>query len=91
MGGDVFFNRWRGYGGFLCELGLFSLPILFSISLAMSKTFKKKGSKILYFIVITILLFNNTQIGNSLLLIVLAMNLRFPIGDEIKEEKGIAI
>ena len=72
-----------GYGGFLCELGLFALPILFSISLAMSKTFKKKSTKIIYFIVITILLFNNTHIGNSLLLIVLAINLRFPMGDEI--------
>ena len=80
-----------GYGGFLCELGFFSLPILFSISFTMSKTFKKKFSKILYFIIITTLLFNNTQIGNSLLLVVLALNMKFPIEDKIKGDASIAI
>jgi hypothetical protein len=80
-----------GYGGFLCELGFFSLPILFSISFTMSKTFKKKFSKILYFIIITALLFNNTQIGNSLLLVVLALNMKFPIEDKIKGDASIAI
>ena len=68
-----------GYGGFLCELGLFAIPILCCISWAMSKTFKKTGTKILYFILVTILLFNNTQVGNPLLLMVVATNLAVPV------------
>ncbi|MBE6564077.1 MAG: hypothetical protein E7655_02220 [Ruminococcaceae bacterium] len=64
-----------GYGGFLCELGFFALPILCCISLALSKTFEKTFSQIVYFVLVTILLFNNTQIGNPLLLSVIAINL----------------
>ena len=67
-----------GYGGFLCELGLFSLPILASISAVMAKTFEKKFSRIAYFILVTALLLNNTQIGNPLLLFVLGMNVALP-------------
>lgn len=70
-----------GYGGFLCELGFFALPVLISISFAMALTFKKRLSQVLYFIIVTILLFNNTQIGNPLLLFVLAMNLIAPYID----------
>ena len=32
-----------GYGGFLCELGLFAIPVIVSISYAMSLTFNKKN------------------------------------------------
>lgn len=71
-----------GYGGFLCELGMFAIPILCCISSAMSKTFEKKRSQVIYFIVITALLFNNTQIGNPLLLFVIPMNLYFSSNDE---------
>ena len=67
-----------GYGGFLCELGLFSLPILAAISGVMAKTFNKKFSRVAYFILVTALLFNNTQIGNPLLLFVLGMNVALP-------------
>lgn len=73
-----------GYGGFLCELGLFALPILWCISLIMSRTFKKRATQILYFIVVTILLFNNTQIGNPLLLFVISTNLYFSSRQETK-------
>lgn len=66
-----------GYGGFLCELGFFALPILWSISRIMSLTFKKRLSQILYFVIVTVLMFNNTQIGNPLLLVVLASNIAF--------------
>lgn len=76
-----------GYGGFLCELGLFALPILWCISLTMSRTFKKRATQILYFIVVTILLFNNTQIGNPLLLFVISTNLYF---SSRHETKGVA-
>jgi hypothetical protein len=81
------FNRriGSGYGGFLCELGFFAIPILWCISRAMSKTFKKRTSQILYFVVVTILLFNNTQIGNPLLLFVVTMNLYFSSKDENRE------
>jgi hypothetical protein len=67
-----------GYGGFLCELGLFSLPILASISAVIAKTFEKKFSRVAYFILVTALLLNNTQIGNPLLLFVLGMNVALP-------------
>ncbi len=65
-----------GFGGFLCELGLFSIPILIGISHAMSWTFEKKVTKVLYFIVVTLLLFNNTQLGNPLLLFVVGANMQ---------------
>lgn len=66
-----------GYGGFLCELGFFALPVLWCISRTMAHTFQKKASRVLYFILVTFLLFNNTQIGNPMLLFVLASNLFF--------------
>ena len=69
---------YHRYGGFLCELGLFSLPILVSISAVMAKTFEKKFSRVAYFILVTALLLNNTQIGNPLLLFVLGMNVALP-------------
>ncbi len=68
-----------GYGGFLCELGFLALPILIGISFTMSQTFKKNSSRIIYFFIITILLFNNTQLGNPLLLIVIAINLYYKV------------
>lgn len=64
-----------GYGGFLCEIGIFSLPILFFISHSLARTFKKKLCRFLYFIIVTVLLTNNTQIGNPLLLFVIGMNI----------------
>ena len=63
-----------GYGGFLCELGFFAIPIMFAISRAMALTFRKKHCQILYFIVVTVLLFNNTQIGNPMMLFVVGSN-----------------
>jgi len=71
-----------GYGGFLCELGFLALPMLFSISGAMSLTFRGKVARVIYFFVVTILLLNNTQLGNPLLLLVIGSNLynRNPLG-----------
>jgi hypothetical protein len=66
-----------GYGGFLCELGLFAIPVIVSISYAMSLTFNKKTSKVLYFLLVTVLMFNNTQVGNPLLLFVVGTQLAF--------------
>ncbi len=63
-----------GYGGFLVELGIFAVPVLLFISLAMSRTFRRPFSRIVYFVVATILLFNNTQLGNPLLLFVVGTN-----------------
>ena len=62
-------------------MGFFALPILYCISWTMSLTFKKRVSQILYFVVVTVLLFNNTQIGNPLLLVVLAINISFSVDD----------
>lgn len=64
------------YGGLLVELGLFAIPAILLISYTMSLTFDKRISRIIYFIVITVLLLNNTQIGNPLLLMVIGMNLQ---------------
>ena len=64
-----------GYGGFLCELGFFSIPIMIWISCGMSLAFQKKHCRFLYFIVVTILLFNNTQIGNPMMLFVIGSNI----------------
>ena len=67
-----------GYGGFLCELGFFAFPILISISRVMSTTFKRSVTRGIYFAVITFLLFNNTQVGNPLLLFVIGANVAVP-------------
>lgn len=63
-----------GYGGLLVELGVLAIPIMTMISFRMSKTFKKLSSQMVYFVVVTILLFNNTQMGNPLLLLVVGIN-----------------
>lgn len=75
-------NGFRGrigsaYGGFLCELGLFAIPLLFSISKLVSFSFSKMLTRVLFFIVFTILMFNNTQLGNPLLLFVIVSNCCF--------------
>ena len=90
-----------GYGGFLCELGFFAIPIMIWISRGMSLTFKKKHCRALYFIVVTILLFNNTQIGNPMMLFLIGANIAIrekeaadaknvvpEIGDGIVRERG---
>ena len=64
-----------GYGGFLVELGFIAIPIMISISWAMALTFQRKLSRFVYFVGVTLLLFNNTQIGNPLLLFVVGSNL----------------
>lgn len=63
-----------GYGGFLCELGFFALPELYVISRNFAVMNKRTFCKVLYFIVITILLFNNTQMGNPLLILAIGQN-----------------
>jgi len=73
------------YGGMLVELGLFALPAIILISWSMSLTFEKKRSRIAYFIVVTLLLLNNTQIGNPLLLMTMGVNLFF----NSEKRKGI--
>ena len=62
------------YGGMLVELGIFALPAILLISYGFSLTFNKMRSRVVYYIVITILLLNNTQIGNPLLLMVIGIN-----------------
>lgn len=72
-----------GYGGLLVELGVLAIPIMTMISIWMSKTFKRLFSQIIYFIVITLLLFNNTQMGNPLLLLVIGIN-SFYLTDSVR-------
>lgn len=64
-----------GYGGFLCELGLFAIPIVFAISFYISNTFNTILGKLSYFLAITFCLFNNTQVGHPTLLLILGINL----------------
>ncbi|MCI8366254.1 MAG: hypothetical protein HFJ66_01440 [Eggerthellaceae bacterium] len=63
-----------GYGGILCELGIFAVVEMVVVSLGMALQFKKQWVRVLYFVVITGLLFSNTQIGNPQLLLVVGMN-----------------
>lgn len=63
------------YGGLLVEIGIFAIPAITLISYGLSLTFKKRRSRIIYFVVVTFLLLNNTQIGNPLLLMVIGINL----------------
>ena len=57
------------------ELGIFAVPAILLISYSLSLTFDKVRSRVAYFIVVTLLLLNNTQIGNPLLLMVVGLNL----------------
>lgn len=70
------------YGGFLVELGFFAIPAIVFISYSFALTFKNKRSKIIYFVVVTLLLLNNTQIGNPLLLVVIGINLHSSYKDK---------
>ncbi len=65
------------YGGLLVELGIFAIPAILLISYNLALTFNKKSTKRLYFIVVTLLLLNNTQIGNPLLLIIIGTNIYY--------------
>lgn len=78
-----------GYGSMLVELGFFAIPIILMISSAMAKTFRKPRSRIAYFIVVTLLLLNNTQMGNPLLLMVVGINLFYEAEEEKKEPEAI--
>ena len=53
------------------------------------KTFRKPRSRIAYFIVVTLLLLNNTQMGNPLLLMVVGINLFYEAEEEKKEPEAI--
>ena len=70
------------YGGFLCEIGIFAVPLLFCISRFASFTFSRAFVRVLFFIAFTVLMFNNTQLGNPLLLFAIVSNCCFsiPIG-----------
>lgn len=65
------------YGGLLVELGFFAVPAILFISYGFCLTFQKLRSRILYYLVVTVLLLNNTQIGNPLLLMVIGMNIYY--------------
>lgn len=78
-----------GYGGFLCELGFFAIPVICLISLMMSKSFRQKKSQWLYFVVITVLLCNNTQIGHPMLLMIVGCNMYYRSADSLRKRRGI--
>lgn len=63
-----------GYGGILCELGIFAIVEMVAVSLGIALQFKKQWVRVLYFVAITVLLFSNTQIGNPQLLLVVGVN-----------------
>lgn len=66
-----------GYGGILCEIGFFAIIQMVIVSLGMARTFSKRPAQIIYFILVTFLLFSNTQIGNPQLLLVVGLNYGF--------------
>ena len=76
------------YGGFLVELGFFAIPAIIVISYGLALTFRKKRSRILYFLVVSLLLLNNTQIGNPLLLLVIGINLFDVLRERRKTPEG---
>lgn len=65
------------YGGLLCELGFLSLPFLFVASRSVALSFSRKAVRFLFFFVFSVLMFNNTQIGNPVLLLVITANTFF--------------
>lgn len=66
-----------GYGGILCEIGFFSLIQMVVVSLGMARTFSRRPAQIVFFVMVTLLLFSNTQIGNPQLLLVVGLNYGF--------------
>ena len=64
-----------GYGGLLCELGLFAFLEIFVISYGVSLTFKTKFAKLLCFVLFTFFMFQNVQIGNPQILMIVGINL----------------
>lgn len=66
-----------GYGGFLCEMGIFAFVEIICLSYCICILFKNKFAKCVYFILVTFLLFQNVQIGNPQLLMIAGYNLYF--------------
>lgn len=73
------FNRriGSGFGGLLVELGVFGLVETFVIAYCFSLQYKKRYSRILYFLLVYFVMFSNTQMGNPQLLFVMAINLYY--------------
>lgn len=80
------------YGGFLCELGIFAVPLLFCISRFASFTFSRAIVRFLFFMAFTVLMFNNTQLGNPLLLFAIVSNCCFSMQmDDLETETEMEI
>lgn len=78
------------YGGFLCELGIFAVPLLFCISRFASFTFSRAIVRFLFFMAFTVLMFNNTRLGNPLLLFAIVSNCCFSMQmDDLETEMEI--
>lgn len=66
-----------GFGGLLVELGIFGLLETLVIAFCFSLQFKKILTRVVYFVLVYLIMFSNTQMGNPQMLLVLATNLYF--------------
>lgn len=64
-----------GFGGFLVELGFLAIPEILVITFALSLTPNSVLLRYIYFAVVLLLHFNNTQIGNPILLYTVGYNI----------------
>lgn len=64
-----------GFGGLLVEIGFFAFPVIFVTSYILSLTPSRRTLRTVYFIVVLLLHFNNTQIANPILMFILGQNL----------------
>lgn len=73
-----------GFGGLLNELGIFALAEIGVISAGIASICKTMRAKVVYLILIIILLFSNTNIGNPQLLMVVGYNLYYTKSEKKK-------
>lgn len=76
-----------GFGGIIVELGIFGLLEAVIIAHAMCLHFRKSYARVIYFILVFVILFSNTQIGNPQLLLVMASNLYFHNQEKYHEQE----
>jgi hypothetical protein len=75
-----------GFGGLMVELGVFGLIETLVIAYMLTLHCKKLSTRIVYFVLVYIIMFSNTQMGNPQLLLAMATNLYFKKQEQVNEQ-----
>lgn len=73
------------YGGILCELGVLGIPLIGVLTYGMAMLYKKKESQLIYFCLILLLFFSNSQLAHPTMWMVVAINYSMKNEEKDKE------